>query len=422
MINKTIICDQVSVQYTSPTHANMSIKESVIGLVKGRSDKPRFFNALSNVSLTIEKGETVAFIGPNGCGKSTLLKVIAGVIAPQKGSVQTRGIVAPLIELGAGFDQELNGIENIWMSCRLMGASADLIREKIDEIIEFAELGDFIHAPVKTYSSGMYMRLGFSCSTIINPEILLVDEILAVGDAKFQRKCIDRIRRIQSEGRTIAVVSHDKATVKDICDRAIFLWKGCVVFDGDPETAFKIYELLATNSHLQDNPQKAVEEIIRRDKLISQDDGDISNNPVRQVEIRGGIVRHEHSALLEIICDFELRESMNPPPTVGFQVRSRNRGRIYGTNTTLMKQKDETAGALCTPGLKQIKWTYDCSLLSSGDYDVDICFSNHNVTFVYEFLTGVIQFNFKNDLDTLNHDGNFVELPNIEFQVLAKLN
>ena len=417
MTTHAISCDRVSVQYTSPTHASMSIKESAIRLLKGNDDRPRFFNALGDINLTIERGETVAFIGPNGCGKSTLLKVIAGVITPQKGSVHTSGIIAPLIELGAGFDQDLTGVENIWMSCRLMGASKELIREKIPEIVAFAELGDFIHAPVKTYSSGMYMRLGFACSTIINPEILLVDEILAVGDARFQRKCIDRIHTIQAEGKTIVMVSHDKGTIQDICSRAVFLWKGSLVYDGAPETAFQIYETLMASPHLQDKPQKVVEEVLRVEKLKTQSSEKLERI-FNDFEVAGALREIDGKRHVEISCNFTLLKDSDPPPTVGFQIRSRTHGRVYGDNTrrhTEVGHQDRSS--LGSKGRKQIKWTYDLSQLSSGAYVVDVCLSNYEVTLVYEFLKDAYGFHLVNPGEVLNHDKNLVELNSLSFKI-----
>ena len=417
MTTHAISCDQVSVQYTSPTHASMSIKESIIGLVKRHDERPRFFNALGNVSLHIGKGETVAFIGPNGCGKSTLLKVIAGVITPQKGAVHTNGIIAPLIELGAGFDQDLTGVENIWMSCRLIGASTDLIRGKLNEIVEFAELGDFIHAPVKTYSSGMYMRLGFACSTIINPEILLVDEILAVGDARFQRKCIDRIHKIQGEGKTIVMVSHDRAMIQDICSRAVFLWRGKVIYDGIPATALQIYETLVANGHLHDKPEQVVDEVLRRHKLSSQDNASAVARIIEDVEVKGGITRNGDKLELEITCDLTSREASDQPLTIGFQIKHRTKGRVFGSNTKYMTDIEDTRRApLGSKGRISVKWAYDCSILASGDYEVDVCVSNYDITSIYEFLSNALEFQVKHPKDVLNHDGNLVELERIRFE------
>lgn len=420
MTNTVIRCDQISVQYTSPTHASMSLKESAIRLLKGHDERPRFFNALGDVSLSIGRGETVAFIGPNGCGKSTLLKVIAGVITPQKGTVNTCGIIAPLIELGAGFDAELTGVENIWMSCRLMGASSELIREKLPEIIAFAELGDFIHAPVKTYSSGMYMRLGFACSTIINPEILLVDEILAVGDSRFQRKCIDRIHQIQAENKTIAIVSHDQATIEGICSRAIFLWRGKVIYDGSPKTAFQIYERLMSDAHLHDKPEEVAEEVLRVNKLAPPSQLSPAVRVIEGLRISGGLLEVNGKRHVEVVCDLKVLKPCDPPITIGFQIRHRTQGRVYGTNTKIMPNLTHTQRAdLGQPGALRVKWVYDCTMLSSGIYDVDVCVSDYEITQVHDLVGGAFEFHITHPIDLENHDKNLIELKNTDFSITS---
>ena len=199
------------------------------------------FEAVSNASFTIRKGEMVGLIGRNGSGKSTLLKIIAGVYRPTSGSIQVEGTVAPLIELGAGMHPELTGRENIMLNGLLMGFSKKDMAEREDRVIEFADIGDFINAPVKQYSSGMYLRLAFSVATEIDPDILLLDEILAVGDFTFQHKCYERLQRFRAAGKTIVLVTHSADQVRDLCDRGILLEKGRIVYDGSPSHALDVY-------------------------------------------------------------------------------------------------------------------------------------------------------------------------------------
>jgi ABC-type polysaccharide/polyol phosphate transport system ATPase subunit len=199
------------------------------------------FEAVKNVSFTIREGEMVGIIGRNGSGKSTLLKLIAGVYKPTSGRVEVKGSIAPLLELGAGMHPELTGRENILLNGLLMGYSKRQMLEKEERIIDFAEIGDFIDAPMKQYSSGMYTRLAFAVATEVNPKILIMDEILAVGDTAFQTKCFHRIQRFREAGKTILLVSHSMAQVVEQCDRAILLNRGSVVFDGEPEQAVEIY-------------------------------------------------------------------------------------------------------------------------------------------------------------------------------------
>src|SRR5579875_2672123 len=199
------------------------------------------FDALKNVSLTVPKGEMVGIIGRNGSGKSTLLKIIAGVYRPTAGRVQVTGSIAPLIELGAGFHHELTGRENILLNGLLLGYSKREMLDRQQAIIDFADIGDFIDAPVKQYSSGMYTRLAFAVATEVDPDILVVDEILAVGDLPFQEKCFDKLKRFRAAGKTILLVTHSMDQVLKFCDRAIFIEKGQVLFDGDPEQAVHFY-------------------------------------------------------------------------------------------------------------------------------------------------------------------------------------
>ena len=200
------------------------------------------FDAVKNISLEIPEGHTVGLIGRNGSGKSTLLKIIAGVYQPTSGKVSVKGTLAPLIELGAGFHHELTGRENILLNGLLMGYSKREMLEREERIIEFAEIGDFIDAPVKQYSSGMYMRLAFAVATEIDPQILVIDEILAVGDSQFQQKCFDRIENFRCSGKTILLVSHAMPQIREHCDRAIYLEQGLIKADGTADEVVDAYQ------------------------------------------------------------------------------------------------------------------------------------------------------------------------------------
>ena len=208
---------------------------------RGKRTSYRDFLAVSEVSFDIRKGEILGLIGRNGSGKSTLLKIIAGVYRPTSGTVEVHGTLAPLIELGAGMHHELTGRENILLNGLLMGYSKETMRERQQKIIEFADIGDFIDAPVKQYSSGMYMRLAFAVATEIDPDILVVDEILAVGDLAFQEKCVQRLRSFRAAGKTIILVSHSLTQIEEQCDRVILLEKGKLTIDGSPAEAIKTY-------------------------------------------------------------------------------------------------------------------------------------------------------------------------------------
>ncbi|GGH59433.1 ABC transporter ATP-binding protein [Rothia aerolata] len=218
-----------------------SMKEAFIWLIKGRKgDLSEKFNALNGVSMNIREGERVALLGYNGSGKSTMLKLISGVMQPDDGSVLTRGRIAGLIEVGAGFHPDLTGRDNVYLNAAILGMSKEQTDALFDEIVAFSEIGDFIDTEVKFYSSGMYLRLAFAVAIHTDPEIFLVDEILAVGDEPFQKKCLKKIKELCASGKTLVVVSHDLDLVSQICDRGIVLEKGNVRFDGDAMEAVDV--------------------------------------------------------------------------------------------------------------------------------------------------------------------------------------
>ncbi|GAB3612433.1 ABC transporter ATP-binding protein [Humibacter ginsengisoli] len=213
-----------------------SFKEAFVGFIR-RKKLSTTFSALSHVSIEIKEGESVALLGYNGSGKSTLLKLISGVFLPDKGRVLTRGRVAGLIEVGAGFHPDLTGRDNVYLNAAILGMSRKEIDARFDDIVEFSEIADFIDTEVKHYSSGMFLRLAFSVAIHTELDVLLVDEILAVGDAPFRAKCERRIRELIEQGKTMVVVSHDLEMVTSLCERGVVLRKGDVVFDGPIDEA-----------------------------------------------------------------------------------------------------------------------------------------------------------------------------------------
>ncbi|TPW73559.1 ABC transporter ATP-binding protein [Schumannella sp. 10F1B-5-1] len=208
-----------------------SLKESFIALLR-RKKLTTTFDALHDIDFEIREGESVALLGFNGSGKSTMLKLISGVLRPDQGQVLTRGRVAGLIEVGAGFHPDLSGRENIYLNASILGMSRSEVDERFDDIVEFSEIRDFIDTEVKHYSSGMFVRLAFAVAIHCTLDIMLVDEILSVGDEPFQRKCLAKIRELQTQGKTMVVVSHDLDTVARLCDRGILIDRGRVAFDG----------------------------------------------------------------------------------------------------------------------------------------------------------------------------------------------
>ena len=241
-MSKVVIkVDHVGVRFQMGAEKVDNFKDFVIKKIKGQIKYKEFW-ALKNVNFSISQGERVGILGLNGAGKSTLLKVIAGVLKATEGSIATKGRIAPLLELGAGFDLQYTGAENIFLYGAVLGYSKEFIKEKFNEIVEFSELGDFINVPVKNYSSGMKSRLGFSIATIVEPDILILDEVFAVGDAKFRKKSEKKIKSMFKDGVTVLFVSHNIEQVKNICNKAILLEKGKLIADGEVQEVCEIYE------------------------------------------------------------------------------------------------------------------------------------------------------------------------------------
>ena len=233
--------NNVSMRFNLGIEKNFSLKQGCIDFLKRKKKEKNEFWALSDVNFEVKRGEVVGFVGSNGAGKSTLLKVIAGVMKPTKGNVEIYGNICPMIELGAGFDMDLTARENIYLNGAVMGYSKQFIDEKFDEIVEFSELKDFLEVPVKNFSSGMVARLAFSIATVVDPEILIVDEILSVGDMAFQQKSENKMRAMIGGGTTVLFVSHSIDQIMKICDRAVWLEHGKVQKIGKADEVCEAY-------------------------------------------------------------------------------------------------------------------------------------------------------------------------------------
>jgi len=240
-IDTAVFLNNVSVRYRIPSEAIQTFKEYVIRMVQGKIQHKAFW-ALKEINLEVKKGEIFGILGRNGAGKSTMLKVVSKVLIPSEGRVWIRGEISPLLQLGAGFHPELTGRENIYLNATLLGHSRKEIDEKIDEILSFAEIGNFIEAPLRTYSSGMQARLGFAVSTAWQPDILILDEVLSVGDMAFQEKCFDRMANFRDSGATVLMVSHSIDQVRTHCERALWLDKGEIKASGPVDEICDAYQ------------------------------------------------------------------------------------------------------------------------------------------------------------------------------------
>ena len=336
--------EAVSKQYRIYDRPVDRLKES---LTRGRWRTHREFWALSNITFEVEAGTTAGIIGPNGSGKSTLLQIVTGTLQPTHGTVWHEGRIAALLELGAGFNAEFTGIENVFMNSSLMGLSRTDTERLLPEIASFAEIGDFIYQPVKTYSSGMYVRLAFATAIASSPEILIIDEALAVGDAVFQHRCMRRIKEMQESGTTILFVSHDPGAVRALCNRAFLLNHGQMVAEGKPADVLNRYQkiIMARQQAYEANlkpvdPESTSNEFVEREPLsYVYRHGDRSAE-VLQVELLDSALRPTeivetgqpllvrvvyvaHADLDDVVC--------------GFLLRNRHGIHLYGTNTELQE-------------------------------------------------------------------------------------
>lgn len=295
---------------------------TLIGAVrrKFQRQRPGEFWALRGLSFDVPRGITVGVIGPNGCGKSTTLGLVAGTIKPTEGTMRTEGRISSLLELGAGFHSELTGRENVFLYASLLGIEREYVVRRFDAIVAFAGLEEFIDVPVKNYSSGMYVRLGFAVATEVEPDILLVDEVLAVGDAEFQQKCLHRIRQFQRKGKTILFVSHDLGNVKTFCDEVVYIEKGRMIAAGEPG------EIIEDYLKEVDDEERAMDEHgSRRVNLVN----------LRMVNGAGETTQWFTSGepvVIELTYDASERIEK---PVFGFSIKHQAGTLVYGTNTQI---------------------------------------------------------------------------------------
>ncbi|MBB6638138.1 ABC transporter ATP-binding protein [Cohnella thailandensis] len=351
-------------------------------LLRIRKDQYKEIPIVNDVSFTIKEGEMVGLIGQNGSGKSTLLKLLTQIIYPASGKIQINGRVSSLLELGAGFHPDFTGIENIYMNASIFGLSKKEISKRVDQIIEFSELEEFIHNPVRTYSSGMYMRLAFATAINVEPDVLLVDEVLAVGDASFQRKCLNRIKELKNKNKTIVLVTHDHGVVERLCDRAIWLQAGKIREDGPPTQVVNEYlKYLAEQDASRETAGAAEEQIVETAELESIE---VEENTLdsalrwgsKDIEITGvrtlnrkssqeSLFASVDSMVIEI--DYIVRKKLSDTPIFGVAIHTNDRIRVYGTNTQIDEYELDTTIKKGT-----LQFSIPALQLTEGDYVLDV--------------------------------------------------
>lgn len=357
------------------------IKETFL---KKRYSKDHY--ALNHIDLDIKKGESVGIVGTNGSGKSTLLKLITGVVSPSEGELKTQGKIAALLELGAGFNPEYTGLENIYLNGTMMGYTEKEMEERVPEIIEFADIGDFIYQPVKTYSSGMFARLAFSVSISVEPDILIVDEALSVGDTRFQVKCIDKMTELRDKGTTILFVTHSIEQIKRFCTRTIWIREGQIVRDGEASIVVDLY----------DNYMKYGESVLEEERDEELQPFRFPENEsclaaIQKVSLNKKLFHSFESLEVEIIYD--IYDKNMKDLQMGVAIYSRDREiYVFGPNTNLDKYSlpQET-------GRYKIVYRIPKLALMSGDYVIDVGIFNSDGIVNLDYKNGCKAFSVANE-------------------------
>lgn len=420
-----IRCENIVVEYPEPNVRTNTLKELAMRKIKGIHHVKKH-TALGGVSISAGRGDCIALVGANGCGKSTLLKVMAGIIEPKSGTVAVRGRLAPLIELGAGFDPELTGVENVFLSCTLLGMTQQEIKDRLEEIKAFAELGDFIDAPVKTYSSGMYMRLGFACCTAIEPDVILIDEILAVGDENFQKKCAARMRELKASGTTIVLVSHDLNAVRALASRAIVLVKGQQVFAGSSDDAVAYYRELMEKQRLAALPEAERQNALRFARMRDNDarranlaEELISNEPKAAITSvylvgPGNQAKLESNRSAKLVIEFNLKKPDSKPVCVGFAIHTQNHHRILGGNIKGLSGNNEAnASALCKAGHHKVSFDLKQLSLATGKYYIVAAIHTWALDCTLDYNPDAFRFDVVDAVDPNNFDNDMLSTSSV---------
>ncbi|MBZ9372155.1 O8 family O-antigen export ABC transporter ATP-binding subunit [Escherichia coli] len=345
---------------------------------------------LREINFEVAPGEAVGIIGINGAGKSTLLKLITGTSRPTTGEIEISGRVAALLELGMGFHSDFTGRQNVYMSGQLLGLSSEKITELMPQIEEFAEIGDYIDQPVRVYSSGMQVRLAFSVATAIRPDVLIIDEALSVGDAYFQHKSFERIRKFRQEGTTLLLVSHDKQAIQSICDRAILLNKGQIEMEGEPEAVMDYY-----NALLADKQNQSIKQVEHNGKTQTvSGTGEVTISEVHLLDEQGNVtefVSVGHRVSLQV--NVEVKDDI-PELVVGYMIKDRLGQPIFGTNTYHLNQ---TLTSLKKGEKRSFLFSFDARL-GVGSYSVAVALhtSSTHLGKNYEWRDLAVVFNVVN--------------------------
>ena len=346
--------------------------------------------ALNNISFEIKKGETVGIVGTNGSGKSTLLKMITGVLTPTSGSIQVNGKISALLELGAGFNPEYTGIENIYLNGTMMGYTRDQMDERIQPIIDFADIGEFINQPVKTYSSGMFARLAFAVAINVEPDILIVDEALSVGDSRFQTKCIDKMEEIRNNGTTVLFVSHATEQINRFCSTSLWIEKGRLKDIGKTTDITSSYEnyMKYGNEVIVNKDDNFFEDSIEEEMIVPEDNTIMAS--ITNVNLNAN--KFKLFDRVEIEVEYEIYEDNIDGFLLGVAIYTPDRDYIFGPNTYLEKVRIKS-----NFGKHKVKYIIPKLMLLQGVYNIDVGIFNNKGIVNIDYKTDVDQFTVSND-------------------------
>ena len=360
----------------------------------GLSKKQLFseFNALDDVSFRITEGETVGIIGRNGSGKSTILKILTGVLNQTSGNVNVDGKISALLELGAGFNMEYTGIENIYLNATIMNVSKAEIESKMKDILEFADIGEHINQPVKTYSSGMFVRLAFAVAINVNPDILIVDEALAVGDTRFQLKCMDKFIEFMEAGKTVLFVSHDINAIKRFCNRTIWLNQGKLIMDGDTADVTDRYmDFLKSELSIDDYYARQDERIKSKKDAETKllENIDIAEiDSINLIDDKGNVIQDiQHGANVKVRVGYYVGDESIENPVLGVAIRTIDNEYICGVNTLLDSMKISWK-----KGYNEVELNYNCFNLTGGEYYFDVALFDSTATVQIDYKTKIKTF------------------------------
>lgn len=363
-----------------PHEKNNSIKSLVTGFYKKRNKGFEVQHALKDISFEVKKGEFFGIVGRNGSGKSTLLKIIAEIYRPTKGKVFKSGKLVPFIELGVGFNPELTGRENVFLNGALLGFSHEEVDAMYDEIVEFAELEKFMDQKLKNYSSGMQVRLAFSVATRAKADILLIDEVLAVGDADFQRKCFEYFKKLKKDKKTVIFVSHDMGAVREYCDKVVLLDKSRVISEGDAEKVAKEYTQLFVDTNSRVTPPEGKSK--RWGNMMA-----VFNRPQAKVSDNGRNIE----VMVEVSSSSSIAD-----PTYGLMISNEAGQPILGTNSSILKMN---TASLKPEDKVLLHWEFP-NIFNEGKYYVELVLMYESITVVADWWEEAVSFSIANDLKT----------------------